>query len=351
MEAFFDSAPVMFLEFVMMCIQYSMSKYLVIALVILFLASIVLALSPFVCIVLYYACLGYADILRRHYHLRGLNKVYEVQFGPHHEWLQEANEIVAFNCISQAFSNLISFQARYLYGYTVESYTSRLVEEWRGRNRKLFAFYSSPMPLDVIFFANHLNRQAHITNYACITVGANVERFLQLLGLPIDDYIFHGPFPKCRRKLEQGCPVIFMPGGQNEAFEPQDRDVVFWPPQVVGGTLCEHRFARMAVATRAEVVPVYTTNVRQAIFVPSWVQNLARGMMRNNQMPLFLFFGGLPVSLTTHLGPAIAVGRLDTPKDISIETQDEMRRLLIEYRPRSASILSAILQRLRSLFR
>merc|ERR1719277_2621836 len=99
-----------------------------------------------------------------------------------------------------------------------------------------------------------------------------------------------GPRAELVDLLSKGNAVIVSPGGIREALFSRDYEVV-WGDRT--------GFAQCAIDAGVPVIPMFTSNVRQAFEYPDLLKNkIFRQLYEYTKLPLSLAFGGFPVKVS-----------------------------------------------------
>ena len=249
--------------------------------------------------------------------------------------------IPLFVILDQIFYFCACFVAAFLdiYGKIWYGYEVKGLENIPEDKAALFIFYHGVLPIDMIFLPIRIFRV--LGRKRMIRVVA--DRFLFLL-FPgsyrcVKTYIFPGPASKCIETLKNGHMLAIAPGGAREAMFATKKYETIWNNRA--------GFARVAKDANAQIIPVFTSNIRQVFLIPQYFQRLARPLYERSRLPVVPFCGGFPVKLTTILGKPIQPDEAETAEDLAKLCQERIEEMISENQRFPARIINAIFDRVR----
>lgn len=106
-----------------------------------------------------------------------------------------------------------------------------------------------------------------------------------------------GSVESCVSMLENGYILAISPGGVREALFSSPRYEILWGDR--------KGFAKIAMQSKAPIIPMFTVNCREAFRTPTIGRRFFRWLYEKTKLPLVPIYGGFPVKLTTYLGAPI----------------------------------------------
>jgi len=104
-------------------------------------------------------------------------------------------------------------------------------------------------------------------------------------------------------------------------------------------------FARAALQAGVPVVPVFTENIREAFRVVPFGAGFFYRIFERTKLPLRPLFGGFPVKLVTHIGPAIYPEEGMTPEVLRDRCKAGLEALIADNQRRPGNLFHAMVDR------
>ncbi|XP_052741736.1 transmembrane protein 68 isoform X2 [Bicyclus anynana] len=168
----------------------------------------------------------------------------------------------------------------------------------------LLIYYHGALPIDMYYFT------ARMLLFKRRLIHTVADRFLfkipgwaaLLEGL----CVIPGTVQTCAGVLRAGNPLAISPGGVYEAQFGDHYYRLNWKSRI--------GFAKVALEAKVPIVPMFTQNVREAFRTVGWLRGICLRIYAATRVPLAPVYGGFPVKLVTHLGPAIPYDPALTPE-------------------------------------
>ncbi|CAH0717743.1 unnamed protein product, partial [Brenthis ino] len=199
----------------------------------------------------------------------------------------------------------------------------------------LLIYYHGALPVDMYYFTARMSlfKRRHIHTVA--------DRFMfkipgwasLLEGL----CVIPGTVQTCVGVLRSGNSLAISPGGVYEAQFGDHYYGLNWKAR--------KGFAKVAIEAKVPIVPMFTQNVREAFRTVGWLRGICLRIYAATRIPLAPVYGGFPVKLVTHLGPAIPYDESLTPDQLQQKVASAIENLVEEHQRVPGSILLALLER------
>ncbi|KAK7067977.1 Transmembrane protein 68 [Halocaridina rubra] len=167
------------------------------------------------------------------------------------------------------------------------------------------------------------------------------DRFLEKVpGWKVILEAFHitaGTISSCTQTLSEGHILSISPGGVREAQFSDHNYQLFWGQRA--------GFAKVAIAAKSPIVPVFTENIREAFRTVIWPRRLWLGLYEKLRFPCAPIYGGFPVKLRAHLGKPIYHEPGETPEELATRVQRSLEDLILKNQKLPGNILRALLAR------
>ncbi|PAV64836.1 hypothetical protein WR25_01060 [Diploscapter pachys] len=201
----------------------------------------------------------------------------------------------------------------------------------------LFIYYHGCLPLDVYYLISklvlHKKRSLHCVGDKFIFKIPGWRPLCKMFSITA------GTVDECTTELNEGNLLCIAPGGVREALfsDPNVYDIL-WGKRL--------GFAKVVIASKTPVIPMFTENCRESFRTPEWGRSFFRWIYEKTKVPLCPIYGGFPVKMITHLGPPITFDYDNvTPEEVRKVIKKEIRNLIREHQRLPGSIIRAILQR------
>lgn len=148
---------------------------------------------------------------------------------------------------------------------------------------------------------------------------------------------FTGPATECVKTLRNGNLLVICPGGVREAIFSSDKYELQWNGRI--------GFAKVGVAAKVPIIPVFTQNGRESFKVVRTGQSITRWIYEKTKIPLVLYYGGFPVKMRTYIGKPIEYNHLMSPEDVAVKVQDEIKDMIKKYQKTPGSVVTGLKDR------
>ncbi|XP_034825953.1 DGAT1/2-independent enzyme synthesizing storage lipids isoform X1 [Maniola hyperantus] len=199
----------------------------------------------------------------------------------------------------------------------------------------LLIFYHGALPIDMYYFtARLLLFKRRLMHTVADRFMFKIPGWASLLeGL----CVIPGTVQTCAGVLKAGNSLAIAPGGVYEAQFGDHYYRLNWKTRV--------GFAKVALEAKVPVVPMFTQNVREAFRTVGWLRGICLRIYAATRIPLAPVYGGFPVKLVTHLGPAIPYDPANTPELLQKKVASAIEDLVEEHQRIPGSILHALIER------
>jgi 1-acyl-sn-glycerol-3-phosphate acyltransferase len=107
-------------------------------------------------------------------------------------------------------------------------------------------------------------------------------------------------------------------------------------------------FAKIALAAKCPVIPMFTSNVREAFRTVSFFRRVCEPIYARFKLPLMPIYGGFPVKMTSYIGNPVEYDpETCTPEQLRDKCRDALKELIDNHQKRPGSIVRALYQRVR----
>ena len=104
-------------------------------------------------------------------------------------------------------------------------------------------------------------------------------------------------------------------------------------------------FARLAKETGVDIIPVFTRNIRQIVWISPLLQKLLRPLYEMTRFVFVPMLGIFPVKLVTFIGEPIRADSADSAEELAEATKRALQNLIATHQTIPASITGAIRER------
>lgn len=194
----------------------------------------------------------------------------------------------------------------------------------------IVVYYHGTLPIDMYYFA----AKAHLLTGRMFYSVA--DRFLfKIPGFSIAAEalnIIPGTLQSCCQVVETGHLLTISPGGVYEALFGDQTYPIMWKSRT--------GFAKVAIASKVPIVPMFTENVREAFrtlkpFRKAWLK-----VYSWTKLPVVPIYGGFPVKLVTHLGKPI-YPKTDSPIELQKQVAEAINEMIVKHQRLPGSIIKA----------
>jgi len=228
-----------------------------------------------------------------------------------------------------------TFHANVWHAYQVHN--EQTIVELNKRNKGcLIVYYHGALPVDCYYFITWFrNKYRILTRSVVDRFMLNVPGFSTLLNVM---GATTGPRAKIVDLLKRGNVVIVSPGGVREALFSKNYEII-WGERT--------GFAQCAIEARVPIIPMFTSNVRQAFEFPDRLKGKTfRQIYEYTRLPLSFIFGGFPVKLDTYFGEPVETAGRDA-LDVVSEVHSQIQSLIKQHQYRPDDWWSALFHALR----
>ncbi|XP_076032896.1 DGAT1/2-independent enzyme synthesizing storage lipids [Oratosquilla oratoria] len=221
------------------------------------------------------------------------------------------------------------------HGYVWHGYDVEGLEHIPLKGPALIIYYHGAIPLDCYYL---VTRTILARNRLIRCVGDN---FLEKVpGWKVMLEAFHvtpGTVSGCVKTLSRGHILAISPGGVREAQFSDHNYQLMWGKRT--------GYAKVAVESKAPVIPMFTENVREAFRTVSWPQALWRTIYEKTRLPCAPIYGGFPVKLRTHLGKPVLAMPGETAEELAVRVETALQELINKHQRLPGNIFRALLAR------
>ncbi|RWS30040.1 transmembrane protein 68-like protein [Leptotrombidium deliense] len=221
-----------------------------------------------------------------------------------------------------------------IHGYIWHSYEIVNFENIPETGAALIIYYHAALPLDYYYLISHcyLFKNRHLRTIA--------DRFL--FKIPVFNIFMDvmkaspGSVELCTQMLKEGKIVAIAPGGVREAMFSRNYNLI-WNNRI--------GFAKVAIAAKVPIIPVFTVNIREAYRTISFGEKLFQKLYEITKFPVVPIYGGFPVKLKTVIGTPIEFESDLTAEQLAMKTAEAIKALIKEHQTIPGSIIDATLER------
>lgn len=209
------------------------------------------------------------------------------------------------------------------------------LENIPSKGPALLCMYHGTIPLDVYYLL------AKLLLYKKRRLKIIVDHFLfKLPGLKcvLDVFgCFTGPATECVRTLRKGHLLAIYPGGVREAIFSSDQYEIKWNNRT--------GFAKVALAARVPIIPVFTQNCRESFKIIHAGQGIRQWIYEKTRIPLVLYYGAFPVKLKTYIGPRIEYDASMSPQEVAKLCEDAIVKMIEDHQRIPGSVIGGLKDR------
>lgn len=141
----------------------------------------------------------------------------------------------------------------------------------------------------------------------------------------------------CEEMLRKGNLIAIYPGGTRESlFSSSDYNLI-WQDR--------KGFAKLAIQTKAPIIPMFTKNSRQIHAQVKWGESFLRKIYDRKKIVFFVLYGWFPVKLKTYVADPIKYDKERSVEELVDMTKKSIENLIDTYQHRPASIWNAVIER------
>lgn len=152
-------------------------------------------------------------------------------------------------------------------------------------------------------------------------------------------HVFPGTLQTCTAVLERGSLLSIAPGGVREAQFGDNQYKLIWGNRI--------GFAKVAIAAKAPIIPVFTVNLRESFRSVSFGRRWFKKFYDKTRLPVVPIYGGFPVKLTTIVGKPIPYDPNRTPEELAKLTAETIEQMIREHQRIPGNLFLAIFDRFR----
>jgi len=235
-----------------------------------------------------------------------------------------------WNSARLSVCTFISLLGKYWHAHEVVG-----IENIPDRGPALLVFYHGTLPIDLYYSMAYLRikkrRRLKIIVDHFLFKMPGMKLVMQVFGC------FTGPAAECVKMLRRGHLLAICPGGVREAIFATDKYPVMWKTRT--------GFAKVALAAKVPIIPVFTTNCRESFKVVRTGQKFTRWLYERTRLPFVLYYGGFPVKMKTFFGPRIQYDQSMTPKEVAALCQQSIEGMIKEHQTVPGSALGGLKDR------
>jgi len=209
------------------------------------------------------------------------------------------------------------------------------MENIPDRGPALLCMYHGTLPVDVYYLLAKL--QLFKKRRLKIIVDHFLFKMPGLKNLLEVFRCFTGPAAECVRTLRKGHLLAIYPGGVREALFSGDNYELTWNKRT--------GFAKVALAARSPIIPIFTTNSRDSFKVVRTGQGFAKWLYEKTKFPFVLYYGGFPVKMKTVIGPPIEYDPSMKPEEVSALCQAAIEKLIQEHQTLPGTVVGGLKDR------
>ncbi|KAL5285401.1 TMEM68.2 family protein [Megaselia abdita] len=220
---------------------------------------------------------------------------------------------VDFKRPREVCSFLVILLMRFWHGYEIVG-----LQNVPDEGPVLIVFYHAPLPLDVVVFASHM----YLKKRPLWSVADRMAKILPFGKnlIPFANLAIEG-IEQCEQLLLNGECLSVCPGGVYEMLFSDDTYKLMWNDRL--------GFAKLALKTNVTILPAFTKNSREAWSPLDKLDGVWKKLYAKTRWPLKLFYGGLPVKLTTVVGEPISIADCKTPTEVRDKIKKELEVLIM----------------------
>ncbi|XP_060526866.1 monoacylglycerol/Diacylglycerol O-acyltransferase [Cylas formicarius] len=215
------------------------------------------------------------------------------------------------------------------HGYEVEG-----LENLPKDGPALVIYYHGAIPVDIYYFLAKIylmrNRLVHtVADHFLFKVPGFSEVLDCLRVIP-------GTVQSCSTILKDGNYLAISPGGVYEAQFSRNYNLM-WKKRL--------GFAKVAIDSKAPVIPMFTENIREAFRTVSIGRRWFLKLYAYTKLPLAPIYGGFPVKLVTHIGKPIYLDPNVTAEGLQLKVASAIEDLIHKRQRIPGSILLSLVER------
>ena len=221
------------------------------------------------------------------------------------------------------------------HGYFWHAYDVDGFEHIPKEGPALIVYYHGVIPLD------HFYLMTKVLLYKKRLICSVGDHFLFMIPgtktLMRELKVLTGPVEECVKLLNEGNLLSIAPGGTREGLFGDNRYKLMWNNRT--------GFAKVAIAAKVPIIPVFTQNLREAFVATKHCRCILRWLYEWTRLPVVPFYGGFPVKLRTHVGQPIQYDPSVTPEELAQKTKEAIEDLIRQHQDVPGSIWDAFCQR------
>lgn len=223
------------------------------------------------------------------------------------------------------------------HGWIYHGYEVRGLHNIPDEGPALIVYYHGALPLDYYYLL------AKCILHKKRLIEAVGDKFLfSIPGWKLMMEVFHvfpGTLQTCTDVLQRGSLLSIAPGGVREAQFGDNRYKLIWGNRI--------GFAKVAIAAKAPIIPVFTVNLREAFRSVSFGQRWFKKFYNKTRLPIVPIYGGFPVKLTTIVGKPIEYDPNRTPEELAKLTAETIEQMITDNQRIPGNLFLGIVDRFR----
>lgn len=207
-----------------------------------------------------------------------------------------------------------------LHGKILHRYSVENLENIEKGVPNLLIYYHGALPIDLYYLAGYI-----IVYHKKLIYNVADNFLFNIPGWsPILNFlnIIKGTIDQCSNILEDDNILCLSPGGVYEAQFGDENYELLWRNRM--------GFAKVALKSKVNVVPVFTVNIRKSYKTITFYKSFFLKLYEKTRLPFVPIYGGLPYKLTTYIGKPIKIDFEKNPSVIEIKTliEQELKNLI-----------------------
>lgn len=223
-----------------------------------------------------------------------------------------------------------------MFGRIWHGYEISGIENFPKDGPALVIFYHGAMPIDMYFMSFRIylksGRMMHCVGDKFLFILSIYKIFAECFNIST------GSVESCVNTIQNGGVLCISPGGTYEAQFGDENYELMWKNRL--------GFAKVAIEAKANVIPVFAENIREAYRQTTLFKNIWMAIYENTRLPFVPLYGGFPVKLRTHIGKPIKVKDGETPEELKERVAQELTTLIKKNQRLPGSISLSLMDRL-----
>ncbi|EDO44580.1 predicted protein [Nematostella vectensis] len=232
---------------------------------------------------------------------------------------------------TQTVAAVVDAHGEFWHGYEMLG-----IEKLPDAGAALLIYYHGAIPIDMYYIMARLilQKKRRLRNVAAtfLFYVPGIQLLLEVFGV-----VEGRTREQCHEILMNGDLLAISPGGVREALFSDEYYGMIWNSR--------KGFAKVALAAKVPVYPVFTQNVRECIRTVKTGRGFLRKLYEWTKLPLVPLYGGFPVKMRTIIGDPIPYDPTLTCDELTETVQQEIEKLIYRYQRIPGSILAAFADR------